>query len=37
MLQSVVPSYYEVGRVASEQDKIYDVLEKKFRELKQEV
>ena len=34
MLQSVVPSYYEVGRVSSEQDKIFEVLEKRFRDIK---
>ena len=37
MLQSVIPSYYEVGRLSPEQDKIFDALEKRFREVKQEV
>ena len=37
MLQSVIPSYYEVGRLSLEQDKIFDALEKRFREVKQEV
>jgi hypothetical protein len=36
MIQSVVPSYYEVGRLSSEQDKIFEALEKRFREVKAE-
>ena len=36
MLQSVIPSYYEIGRISSDQDKLFDALEKRFRELKQE-
>ena len=36
MIQSVVPSYYEVGRISSEQDKIFEALEKRFREIKAE-
>ena len=36
MLQSVVPSYYEVGRMTLEQDRLFEALESRFKEIKLE-
>lgn len=36
MIQSVVPSYYEIGRISPDQDKIFDALERRFKEIKSE-
>lgn len=36
-MQSIVPSYFELGRIGKDQDHLFDLLEKRFKELKQDL
>jgi hypothetical protein len=35
-LQSIIPSYYEIGRIGAAQEKLFRALEKRLKELKEE-